>query len=258
VSSLVSIAGRLLPPGLALSLLAALVPSAPAAPAPKDSLSALARAVVREAEVADVALGSPAPLRWPDFTAKAMKPYRLTAGDTPLRKATLKARNLLNAEVRGLELRAEVREADLTESGKAALLEHQRAVARSLTALSDGLEALMAAGRAADREPSRRWRVHYHYVRGRLLAHIAFLYEYQSALGQMRKQPPRLAEGDDGWRLEPVKKMQGDEMGKKVARMARNALEGVADDHPGTPWQYLARRALRAPQGLTWRSAKLK
>src|SRR5579883_1563318 len=244
---MLSIGGWIRPLSLALPFVAALVPRAPAAPAPRDPLSALARAIVREAEVADVAIGSAAPLRWPDFPAKAMKPYRLTAGDTPLRRATVKARNLLNAEIRRLKLRGEVREAVTTENGKAELLEHQRAVARSLTALTEGLEALRAAGESRDREPSRRWRAHHDYIRARLLAQLSFLYEYQSALGQMRKQSPRLADGDNGWRLEPVRAMQSDQTGKKLARQARLALKKVAEDHPGTPWEYLALRALGTP-----------
>jgi hypothetical protein len=137
-----------------------------------------------------------------------------------------------------------------------AVLRDSREAARILLGLSDALEEMEAAGADRGREP-KRWRANYDLMRARLELQIAHVYERQSMLGRLRKDPPPLDRAlHGGWRLVHAETMTGDVVGRKMARDARQALEQIARDHPGTPWEVLARHAREVPVGLSWGPVK--
>src|SRR5262249_49782736 len=129
-------------------------------------------------------------------------------------------------------------------------------IARLLAGLEDALEELKKAGAGRDKEP-KRWQANYDFVLARLEALLAYLYEYQSMLGQMRKElPPRDPKVQGGWRLASREKLTGDKRGKDLAKDARSILERVAAENPKTPWEVLAKRERLTALGLEWQAAK--
>jgi hypothetical protein len=97
---------------------------------------------------------------------------------------------------------------------------------------------MWAAGEARGSEP-RRWQTNSDFMLASLQVQIAFLDEYQSMLGQMRKElPPRDPARHGGWRLASTRTLQGDAAGKKLPRESRKILENLAREHAGTPGRY--------------------
>jgi predicted Zn finger-like uncharacterized protein len=126
---------------------------------------------------------------------------------------------------------------------KQRLLDEGKSVARLLLPLTEALQQLRDVAEFRDREP-RRWQADHDYVLARLLQQLAFLYEYQFHLGQMRQElPPRDPATHQGWQLAAQEKMQAtDREYKQMAAEAKKLLERLIEEHPGTPWALLARR----------------
>jgi hypothetical protein len=214
----------------------------------------------------------------PPFPAD-LGPYALTAEtaeDTPLRKAVRNARATLWAissqtppadVARDIE---RVRERFLIEGNtsiirtnfsvpfdgnrfRADVLEHEKKVAAIIGALTEALEELEALEADREKEP-RRWQANYTFIKARLQTQIAYLYEYLSRLGDMRRElPPRDPELHRGWVLASCVKLSGDFTGKKLARLAQMGFDGLAREHPGTPWEVLAKREKLTALGLEWK-----
>jgi hypothetical protein len=107
------------------------------------------------------------------------------------------------------------------------------------------------------KETSKRWQANYDYVLARLEMQIAYLYEYTTMLGSMRKElPPRDPKLHGGWRLASQSTLQGDSTGKRLAREAQKTLDKLATDHANTPWAILAKRERFTALGLDWQPIK--
>ncbi len=132
----------------------------------------------------------------------------------------------------------------------------EKNVARILDRLNDALEALQGVEGLLDKE-NKRWRANYDFLRARVEMQLAYVIEYQSMLGQMRKElPPRDPKIHGGWRLASTARLQGDSAGKKHANNARKLLDKIIQDYSGTPWELLAKRERLTALGLEWQPAK--
>ncbi len=139
---------------------------------------------------------------------------------------------------------------------RAAVLRDSREAARIHFALAEELEELEAAGADRGREP-KHWQANYDFLLARLKLQVAYVYEYQSMLGRLRKDPPPLDRATQGgWRLVRSQLMTGDVEGRKMARDAKVTLDQVVRHHPGTPWEVLARHAREVPVGLNLEPVK--
>ena len=70
----------------------------------------------------------------------------------------------------------------------------------------------------------------------------------------MRKDlPPRDPKIHQGWKLASQEKLQqtGSD-GRRLAADSRKLLEKLAKEHPGTPWEILAKRERLTTLGLRW------
>jgi len=105
-------------------------------------------------------------------------------------------------------------------------------------------------------ETNKRWQLNYDSVLAHLEAQIAFLYEYQSMLGLMRKELPPKEPGMQGWRLSPMAAMSGDIDGKRMAKSAGKIFDAIAQQNANTPWSVLAKRERTIALGLAWKSFK--
>jgi hypothetical protein len=69
----------------------------------------------------------------------------------------------------------------------------------------------------------------------------------QAKLGMKFKE-----EKNDTWQLEPSDEVNVGSQTEKLAKQARELLERVVHDHPGTPWAQVAAGELRSPLGYRW------
>jgi hypothetical protein len=214
----------------------------------------------------------------PPFDAKKLEPFLTDAGQpTDLRKTVHKTQVLLYAisgHATPAPLAEDVNELRKTLRGnlttlrdgyraptndtqfKNRIFNDEKDVARIMARLDEAHEDMKTAGEKRDAEP-KRWQASYDFMLARLEAEIAYLYEYQSMLGQMRKeQPPRDKELHGGWKLAATTSLTGDSVGKKMAATSRKALDKLIKDNPGTPWEILARREKLTALGLEWKPVR--
>jgi hypothetical protein len=140
------------------------------------------------------------------------------------------------------------------ERVKAAIFKEQMKPAQMLSELMERLEALRKAGEQRGKEPSPRWQAHYDYILAELLARTAYVSEYNLMLGKIRKDElPELRPGvATGWRLVPREKMQTGKEFRDMAAESKKLFAKLIKDHPGTPWEILAKCEKWTALGLEW------
>ncbi|MFN6052876.1 MAG: hypothetical protein ACK47R_18765, partial [Planctomycetia bacterium] len=139
---------------------------------------------------------------------------------------------------------------------KAGIEKDEKEVALMMLGLTEALDALKKLEEKKDEE-SKRWQANYDFVLARLEAQVAYLFEYQSALGQMRKElPAHDPKIHGGWKLASTIKLQGDSTGKKLAKESNGILEKLAKAVPGSPWEVMAKREKFTALGLEWQATK--
>jgi hypothetical protein len=132
----------------------------------------------------------------------------------------------------------------------------ERQVAVILGALTEALDDLkdMADQKAME---TKRWQANYDYIVAHVEAEIAYLYEYQSMLGQMRKElPPYEAKVHNSFQLASRTDLTGDSTGKKMAKSSAKTMTALAENLKGTPWEVLAKREKLTALGLEWKASK--
>jgi hypothetical protein len=139
---------------------------------------------------------------------------------------------------------------------KTGIEKDEKDVARMFVPLQDALDDLKKNEEMKDAE-TKRWQANYDFIRARLESQIAYLYEYQSMLGQMRKElPERDAKLHGGWKLAATAKLQGDSAGKKLAKESTKTMEALVKNTAGSPWEVLAKREKFTTLGLEWQGTK--
>ncbi len=256
------------------------------APAPKETAAskAMIAKVLDEIGTPPVKVTHEMALRYdalPPFSAEVLKKYQADKPnpDSPLRKAVTKARATLWAiypgqepkdlreEVRPIREQVRVRMNVLKEGYRAPNNEkvfkdtvemEGRNVARLLGAIEDALEELQKADVVeAKKDEPARWKANYDFMLARIEMEHAYLYEYDSMLGQIRKEfPPRDPNLHGGWKLASQPELTGDSKGKKSAKNAQKLLDKIIKDHAGTPWEVLAKREKLTSLGLEWQPTR--
>jgi hypothetical protein len=153
-----------------------------------------------------------------------------------------------------------VRNLGTTDAVKKSLTRSQMdGPALMLVELQDALEILEKAGKDRERDPSKRWQAHYDYVTARLKMRMVYVHEYNLAIAKVKrdelpKLDPKL---HNGWRLAAQERIQSPKEVKDLASDARKLLAKLIEDHPGTPWEVLAKRERGAALGLAWQPTNL-
>lgn len=100
---------------------------------------------------------------------------------------------------------------------------------------------------------ARLWQARHDYVRARLAVQIAFVYEYNAQLGQMRKEAPPLDKNNQtAWQLAPAPAML-DRDAAKYGKRAKQLLDNLARTHAGSDWERIAQDEIPgAEAGLRW------
>jgi hypothetical protein len=131
------------------------------------------------------------------------------------------------------------------------VFEDSKAMSRVVARLEDVLEKLKDAKEERDSAP-KRWQANYDYILARFQAQLAYLEDYQSLLGAMRKEyPPHDPNIHNAWRM-AAKEKASDSAGKKYDRSARKLYADLAKACKGTPWEVLAKREKLTALGLEW------
>jgi Caspase domain len=218
----------------------------------------------------------------PPFLTKALDTYPVDNTPTPLREAIEKAQAMLwalsannppadlTAAVQKIKSSGELksnlnglREEFRAPGGGRAEMQFKklvedegRKVASMIRLLDESLAALTSAGKMRD-QASKRWQANYDFILARLENQLAYVYEYSSMLGQMRKEfPPRDPAVQNGWRLGSTERLRGDSTGRKLARDAKRLLDKIVEQNAGTPWEVLAKREKLTALGLEWKAVK--
>ena len=200
------------------------------------------------------------------FPAEALAPYQTDVTVTvikdnkdkyPFRIAVLDVFDTIRdvwtgGEGAGMSLREEFK-GKSSEAVKKEILAEQLFPARGISKLERALVLLEAVAGMREAEP-KRWQANYDYALAQTKARLAWMHEYNLALGNIRTEVlPPLDEkkGQDGYRLISTEKMKV----KKEAKYAEEAKElyqKIIADFKGSPWAILAKRDRMLSLGLAW------
>lgn len=130
--------------------------------------------------------------------------------------------------------------------------EAQQRAATAESMLGD-LHTILQEGEAdRARETAPRWQAGYDLAMGRVLASLVRVRVYNALLAEARRGM-RFQDGNHNtWILTPSADLPGDARLADAAAKSREYLERVIHDHPGTPWELLARHELETPCGWSW------
>ncbi len=125
--------------------------------------------------------------------------------------------------------------------------------ALGLSGAAPGEATIISVTKQREHEPSRRWQAHYDLLRGRLMVMKIRCTEYNVACARLKKDMPKFTKpSSNAWRLVPDTEIHINDKASQAAKDARELLEKVVKEHPGTPWALLAQRELKDPFGLKW------
>ena len=124
-----------------------------------------------------------------------------------------------------------------------------------LTRVHDALET---GEKHRDKLDTDRWRAQYDLAMGRILAMRVRAFGYNAVLAEMKSNPKRFEKAESNqWILEPSDDIQGAANVRKMHDKALVYLNRVIDEHPGTPWAFLAKMELSEPLGWKWREGQI-
>ena len=97
-----------------------------------------------------------------------------------------------------------------------------------------------------------RWQAGYDLAMGRVLAIGVRANGYNIMLAKVRNGMKFEKPDSDTWVLVPSDQIPADNRLEKAAAQAREYLTRVCEQHPNTPWAFLAKRELDEPLGWKW------
>jgi hypothetical protein len=248
------------------------VPPAVALRAPEVGELATITEILRELPLTSDPMREIKPSFLPRFDAKTLAKYKpdyqtdyrtleelkSRFAGKPLRALTLEA--VLQLEKKDYRLRMRY-QFNANEQQFKRMLESEQQRPASLGAdLIDLYEQLQQAGEQRAEDKSPRWQAHYDYVTARVLAKLITVQEYNFVLGNnLRKDSPRLSDPSryNGWAIVPQEKLQQTET-RNYEKERKKILDRLVKDHPGTPWEVLARRELLTALGLKLVEARVE
>jgi hypothetical protein len=127
---------------------------------------------------------------------------------------------------------------------------------QSAARVAPKLEKLFAILKEGEKDRGKlteaRWQAGYDLAMGRVLAIGVRTNGYNAMLAKARNGMKFEKPDSDTWVLAPSDEVLGDNRIEKAASQAREYLDRVREQHPGTPWAYLAERELAEPFGWKW------
>src|SRR5205823_4493813 len=123
--------------------------------------------------------------------------------------------------------------------------------------LKDILEELEKAGENRKEEKSKRWQAHYDYVLAQVKEKFVAVQQYSLMTGQVRRDAlPELdkAKEQTGCRRASSEKLHTETNNEVKGYLtdARKLMAKIIKEHPGTPWEVLAKRERFTGLGQEW------
>ena len=97
-----------------------------------------------------------------------------------------------------------------------------------------------------------RWQAAYDLALGQALANVVRVDGYNGMLAQLKTGKEFTNKDSDVWVLEGADTISTSSLMRSKLERARELLQGVIDNHPGTPWAFVAEQELRTPIGYEW------
>lgn len=133
------------------------------------------------------------------------------------------------------------------------ITEAQKPAAELIYKIDRLAEGLAVGEKDRDKVNEPRWRAAYDLAMGRALAMRVRAAGYNQMLAEMKGSPRPMQKKDSNeWRIVPSKTINSGAAIKKEERRAATYLKRVMDDHPDTPWAYIAELELSTPMGWEW------
>ena len=154
----------------------------------------------------------------------------------------------------------DVFDSDSDDAVKKLIVKQQVAPAKAILKLEDRVKEMepMLAD-LDDKEPSKFWRATFRYALAEAKARLAFVNEYNFALGNIRTDalPPRkeMNGRKQGLQLVSTVKMKSKKDIQEGAEGAKALFATVAEENKDTPWAVLAKRGKSVALGLSWQAS---
>ena len=139
------------------------------------------------------------------------------------------------------------------------ITEAQKPLATMDYYLENLLNILEAGEKDRPKLDSDRWRASYDLSLGRTLAMRVRAYGYNAMLAEMKASPKSFEKkGSNQWILQPSDQINAGATVRKLHKKALEYLTRVIDEHPGTPWAFLASAELGDPMGWEWKEGTME
>ncbi|TWT94259.1 hypothetical protein Pla100_38690 [Neorhodopirellula pilleata] len=184
----------------------------------------------------------------PDYLSQ--QDYVKAVKRSPMRSALIQAASISN--VSGIQ-RPQTRFVKTSEAQLAGDLTKAQQDAAPLEPMLIQMAATLEQGLAArEKEDSPRWLAGFDLAYGRVLAQKVRTETYNAVLAEAKRGMPFKEKKSNTWVLEPSDEITVGSKWQREADKAREFLDGVVQQHPGTPWALLAKRELEVPIGWKW------
>lgn len=116
------------------------------------------------------------------------------------------------------------------------------------------LAAILEPGmKVREEETTPRWRAGYDLAMGRVLAQKVRTETYNAMLAKAKRGLQFEDAKNNTWVIVPDDEISVGSKWEREASLAKELLEEVVADHPGTPWAHLASQELSVPLGWKWK-----
>jgi hypothetical protein len=102
---------------------------------------------------------------------------------------------------------------------------------------------------------SPRWQAEFDLAMGRIMAAKVRIDGYNEMLAALKRGKNFENPGSTRWFLEAADVYEAGSKQKNMAEKAKQYLQRVVNEHPGTPWAKLAEQELKTPLGWKWRES---
>jgi hypothetical protein len=120
----------------------------------------------------------------------------------------------------------------------------------------DKLYDVLAVGEGdRNKLTSPRWQAEFDLAMGRIMAAKVRIDGYNEMLAALKRGKNFENPGSTRWFLEAADVYEAGSKQKNMAEKAKQYLQRVVNEHPGTPWAKLAEQELKTPLGWKWRES---
>jgi hypothetical protein len=197
------------------------------------------------------------------FDPEVMRKYRpdyVPVGEYQRRVASLKSRQaLVEAATRSVLMPMEkprLKFVKRSEADFASDLSEAQQQAAKLEPKVLGLYSILKMGESdRAKEDSLRWQAGYDLAMGRAMAVKARTEGYNAMLAAAKRGLEPKDPKNNTWELVPANELAVGSKLEDEAEKAREYLQRVVDEHPGTPWAFLAEQELSNPIGWVWKDS---